>query len=127
MIWLRIKNGPTSAFTEQMPDLLTLLCGRAACGLWPDPGAGDAGRANVAAHVGGARACERSVGLGSPCSGTRGHGPARRTDDLDLVVTAITVQYDWWQPGADAGRHRETVRDRIRMMREIRVLTASSG
>jgi len=46
-------------------------------------------------------------------------------DDLDLVITAINVQYEM---GGNLAQTldviAETVRDRIRMMREIRVLTA---
>jgi tight adherence protein B len=47
------------------------------------------------------------------------------SDDLDLVVTAITVQY---QMGGNLAETLETiaktVRDRINLLREVRVLTA---
>lgn len=47
------------------------------------------------------------------------------TDDVDLVVTAINVQYEM---GGNLAQTLEiigeTVRDRIRIKREIRVLTA---
>ena len=47
------------------------------------------------------------------------------SDDLDLIVTAITVQYEM---GGNLAQTLETigttVRDRLRMLREIRVMTA---
>jgi len=68
----------------------------------------------------------RAVGLGLPVQRALTDMAERiGSDDLDLVVTAITVQYEM---GGNLAQTldiiAETVRDRIRMQREIRVLTA---
>ena len=125
--WLRLaQRRRQSAFTEQMPDLLTLLVGalRAGYGLTqalemlveqtPAPTSVELGRVM------------RAVGLGLPVQQALADMAERvGTDDIELVVTAVTVQYDM---GGNLAQTLdvigETVRDRIRMLREIRVLTA---
>jgi tight adherence protein B len=114
------------AFTEQLPDILTLLVGalRAGYGLTqamamlveelPDPAAKEFTRVM------------RSIELGSTVqNGLREMADRVGSDDLDLVVTAISVQYEMGGNLAQTlDTIGETVRDRIRILREIRVLTA---
>jgi tight adherence protein B len=114
------------AFTEQLPDVLTLLVGalRAGHGLTqalemlvdqvPPPASVEFARVM------------RATGLGLPVQRALADMATRvGSDDADLVVTAITVQYEM---GGNLAQTldiiSETVRDRIRMQREIRVLTA---
>jgi tight adherence protein B len=114
------------AFTAQLPDLLTLLVSglRAGFGLsqamemlaaqMPPPASVEFSRVL------------RAVGLGLPVQRALADMAARvRSDDLDLVVTAVTVQYEM---GGNLAQTLETigetVRDRIRIQREIRVMTA---
>lgn len=127
IFYLRSRQGRRlRAFTEQLPDVLTLLVGalRAGFGLsqalemlvreLPPPASTEF------AHV------MRAVGFGLPIQ-TALSDMAERvgSDDLVLVVTAINVQYDM---GGNLAQTLETigetVRDRIYMLREIRVLTS---
>ena len=120
------KKKRRRAFTEQLPDVLTLLVGalRAGHGLSqalemlvdqvPPPASIEFARVM------------RAVGLGLPVQRALADMAARvGSDDADLVVTAITVQYEM---GGNLAQTldiiSETVRDRIRMQREVRVLTA---
>jgi tight adherence protein B len=113
-------------FTDQLPEVLTFLVGalRAGYGLpqaiallveqLPPPASIEFGRAM------------RAIGLGMPVQRAVNQMADRlRSDDLDLVVTAINVQYEL---GGNLVQTLETigdtVRDRIRMKREIRSLTA---
>jgi tight adherence protein B len=127
IIWVRIAvQRRQRAITEQLPDFLTLLVGalRAGYGLTqalemlveqlPPPTSVELGRVM------------RAVGLGLPVQQALTDMAERvGTDDMDLVTTAVTVQYDM---GGNLAQTLEvigdTVRDRIRMKREIRVLTA---
>ncbi len=112
--------------TDQLPDVLTLLVGalRAGYGLpqamallveqLPPPASVEFGRAM------------RAIGLGMPVQRAVNQMADRvHSDDLDLVVTAINVQYE---VGGNLVQTLETIsdtiRDRIRMKREIRSLTA---
>jgi tight adherence protein B len=114
------------AFTEQLPDVLTLLVGalRAGHGLSqalhmlvdqiPPPAKTEFARVM------------RGVSLGMPVQrALRDLGQRVGSDDLDLVVTAVTVQYEM---GGNLAETLETishtVRGRIELLREIRVLTA---
>ena len=68
----------------------------------------------------------RAIGLGLPLQRAL-EGMAERidSDDLDLVVTAINVQYEM---GGNLSTVLETIsdtiRERVRVLREVRVLTA---
>ncbi len=112
--------------TEQLPDVLTLLVGslRSGQGLSqaiavldqevPPPAGDEFGRVN------------RAMELGMSVQDALWDMAQRvGSDDLDLVVTAITVQYEM---GGNLAETLETiantVRDRINLLREIRVLTA---
>ncbi len=125
--YLRVKQQRRQqAITEQLPDVLTLLVGalRAGYGIsqalhvvmeqLPPPVSTEFGRA------------VRAIGLGlSVQEALREMADRVGTDDVDLVVTAINVQYEM---GGNLAQTLEiigeTVRDRIRIKREIRVLTA---
>jgi tight adherence protein B len=115
-----------AAFINQLPDLLTLLVGslRAGYGLSqaielvarevPPPANKEFARV------------VRATGLGLPLQRAL-EGMAERidSDDLDLVVTAINVQYEM---GGNLSSVLETIsdtiRERVRVLREVRVLTA---
>lgn len=113
-------------FTQQLPDMLTLVIGalRAGHGLnqalelvverLPDPMASEID--NVT----------RAVNLGLPLQRALEDAVARiGSEDFNLVVVAINVQYE---TGGNLAETLEiiadTVRDRLRMLQEIRVLTA---
>lgn len=114
------------AFTEQLPDMLTLLVGalRAGYGLTQSldilvdrlsPPASD----EVARVI-------RAINLGLPIQQALEDMAERvGSDDLDLIVIAISVQHEI---GGNLAETLEiigdTVRDRLRIFREIRVLTA---
>ncbi len=127
LMYLRSRQSKRRrAFTEQLPDVLTLMVGalRAGHGLTqalemlvdqvPPPASVEFARVM------------RAVGLGLPVQRALSDMAVRvGSDDADLVVTAITVQYEM---GGNLAQTLDiigdTVRDRIRMQREIRVLTA---
>jgi tight adherence protein B len=115
-----------SAFIAQLPDLLTLLVGslRAGYGLSqaielvarevPAPASKEFGRV------------VRATGLGLPLQRALEIMAERiNSDDLDLVVTAINVQYEM---GGNLSTVLETItdtiRERVRVLREVQVLTA---
>jgi tight adherence protein B len=126
-LYLRIKqNRRRRALTEQLPQVLTLLVGglRAGYGLsqglatlveqLPPPSSTEFGRVT------------RAIELGMPVQRALSQMAERvGSDDLALVVTAINVQHEM---GGNLAQTLEiigeTVRDRIVMLREIRVLTA---
>jgi len=127
IIYLRYKISKRQrAFTEQLPDTLTLLVGglRAGYGLAQALGA-LVDQMAPPASVEFARLI-RSVSLGTPMRLALARLAERiGTDDSDLVVTAIIVQYEM---GGNLAQTLEvigeTVQDRIQMLAEIRVLTA---
>jgi tight adherence protein B len=115
-----------TAFINQLPDLLTLLVGslRAGYGLSqaielvarevPAPASKEFARV------------VRATGLGlSLQRALQGMAERIDSDDLDLVVTAINVQYEM---GGNLSSVLETIsdtiRERVRVLREVRVLTA---
>jgi len=109
-----------------LPEVLTLLVG----GLRAGHGLSQA-LETIVEQVGPPASTEfgramRAVELGLPVQRALNDMAERvGIDDLDLVVTAINVQYEM---GGNLAQTLETigetVRDRIRMLREIRVLTA---
>ena len=127
VLYLNRRQGKRiRAFTEQLPDVLTLLIGALRAGH---------GLSQAIEHGGGAgarpgrrrvRRVLRAVSLGLSTQRALNDMAERvGSDDLDLVVTAMNVQYEM---GGNLAQTldiiAETVRDRIRMKREIRVLTA---
>jgi tight adherence protein B len=127
LVYLRVRAGRRRRqFRQQLPELLTLLVGglRAGFGL-------SQALDSVTQQIGAPASAElgrvmRAVELGQPI-GQALTDMAERVglDELDLVVTAINVQHEM---GGNLAQTLEiigeTVRDRIRMLRQIRVLTA---
>jgi len=126
IIYLRSQiAGRRVKFGEQLPDALALLVGalRTGYGLlqgmemlvsqMPAPISGELSRV------------VRLVGLGVPMQRALGEMARRMvSDDLDLVVTAISVQYELGGNLAQTLETiTETIRDRVRIKREIRSLT----
>lgn len=127
VVYLRIRQRRRlRVFTEQLPDMLTLLTGalRAGYGLTqsleilverlPAPISDELARVT------------RAINLGTPIKQAL-HDMAERvgSDDLDLIVIVITVQHDIGGNLAETLEIiGETVRDRLQILREIRVLTA---
>ncbi len=115
-----------NAFTNQLPDVLTLLVGslRAGYGLSqaielvarevPEPAAKEFQRVI------------RGMSLGLPMhKALEGMAERVESDDLDLVVTAINVQYEMGGNLSTVLENiSETIRQRVRVLREVRVLTA---
>ena len=115
-----------NTFTNQLPDVLTLLVGslRAGYGLSqaielvarevPEPAAKEFQRVI------------RAMSLGLPMhQALEGMAERVESDDLDLVVTAINVQYEMGGNLSTVLENiSETIRQRVRVLREVRVLTA---
>lgn len=114
------------AFADQLPDVLTLLVGslRAGYGMAqsiellarevPEPAATEFQRV------------VRSMALGLPLQkALQLMGERVQSDDFDLVVTAITIQYEM---GGNLSTVLDnisgTIRERVRVLREVQVLTA---
>jgi tight adherence protein B len=127
LVYLQVRQARRRrAFTEQLPSVLTLLVGslRAGHGLSQaleslveevqPPAKTEFGRVM------------RAVSLGAPVQGAlRDMADRVGSDDLDLVVVAITAQYEMGGNLAETLETiSETVRDRINLLREVRVLTA---
>lgn len=127
LLYLRIKEASRKrAITEQLPDVLTLLVGslRSGQGLSqaigmlvdeiPPPAGDEFARVNRAMELG--MSVQHALWDMAERVGS---------DDLDLVVTAITVQYEM---GGNLAETLETiastVRDRINLLREVRVMTS---
>ena len=120
------KSRRQRAFTAQLPDILTLLVGalRAGYGLsqalqvlvdqLPPPACKEFERVM------------RAIGLGTPLQeALRAMSERIGTDDVHLVITAINVQYEIGGNLAETlDTIGETIRDRLRMQREIEVLTS---
>jgi tight adherence protein B len=126
-IYLRIAQARRrQALINQLPDVLTLLVGalRAGYGLsqalevlvdqMPAPSSTEFARV------------VRAANLGVPMQRALFDAAERvGSDDLDLIVTAISVQYEMGgNLAAVLEIIGETIRDRIRILREIRVFTA---
>ena len=122
----RRANRRRRAFTEQIPDILTLLVGalRAGYGLTQAMGLlvdqMDQPASKEFARV------MQAITLGLPVQrGLADMAERMGSTDWDMVVTAINVQYD---TGGNLAQTLETigetVKDRIRLLRDIRVMTA---
>jgi tight adherence protein B len=127
VIYLRITASKrVQRLADQLPDVLTLLVGalRAGYGLpqalamlteqLPPPASVEFGRAM------------RAIGLGMPVPRALGQMADRMdSDDLALMVTAIGVQYELGGNLAQTLETiSETVRDRLKLKREIQTMTA---
>lgn len=127
LVYLRYQAGNRrTKFASQLPDVLALLVGalRTGYGLlqgiemlvtqMPQPAAAELSRV------------VRAVGLGMPMQRALSEMSKRmENDDFDLVVTAISVQYEL---GGNLAQTLETIsdtiRDRVRIKREIQSLTS---
>jgi tight adherence protein B len=127
LLYLRSRGARrVSAFNAQLPDVLTLLVG----GLRAGQGLSQA-IAMIAGHVPDPAGKEfarigRSVSLGFSLPWALNDMADRiGSDDLDLVVAAMNIQYEM---GGNLATNLEiigdTVRDRIRIKRDLRVFTA---
>lgn len=120
------ENRRRDKFTEQLPEVLTLLVGglRAGYGLSQSMGI-VVERMPAPASTEFARVV-RAVGFGFPIqTALRDMADRIGLDDLDMVVTAISVQYELGGNLAQTlDTISETVRERLRIFREIRTLTA---
>jgi len=127
LIYLNIRTGKRrDAFTNQLPDVLTLLVGALKAGY----GVAQAidmlvGRMAKPASVEFGRVM-RAVSLGVPINRALNDMADRAgTDDLYLIVTAMNVQAELGGNLAQILETiTETIRERIRLKREIGVLTA---
>jgi len=114
------------AFADQLPDVLTLLVGSLRSGYGmaqavellarevPEPASTEFQRV------------VRSMALGLPLQkALQLMGERVQSDDFDLVVTAISIQYEM---GGNLSTVLEnisgTIRERVRVLREVQVLTA---
>lgn len=126
-LYLKQRQGRRrNAFANQLPDVLTLLVGslRAGYGLSqaielvareiPEPASKEFQRVI------------RAMSLGLPLQKALESMAERvESDDLDLVVTAISVQYEMGgNLSAVLDNISETIRQRVRVLREVKVLTA---
>ena len=127
LFYLKIRQSRRrSAFIAQLPDLLTLLVGslRAGYGLSqaielvarevPEPASKEFARV------------VRATGLGLPLQRALENMAERiESDDLDLMVTAINVQYEMGgNLSAVLDTISDTIRQRVRVLREVNTLTA---
>jgi tight adherence protein B len=125
----RRQSRRLQAFQDQLPDILTLLVGslRSGYGItiamdtvarqMPPPAAEEFSRV------------VREIGLGLPTTQALANLVRRvRSDDLDLVVTAIAIQYE---VGGNLATILETItdtiRERVRLKGQLRVLTAQQA
>ena len=114
------------AFSEQLPELLTLLVGALRSGYGMTQAlevVSDQLASPMADEI---QRVIRAVGLGLAVQRALADMAMRvGTEEVDMVVTAINVQYE---TGGNLATTLETigetVRDRLRIKREIRVLTA---
>lgn len=127
ILYLKFKQGRRQkAFIDQLPDVLTLLVGsmRAGYGLGQafdlvarevaDPAAKEFGRVVRATNLG--LSMQRAL---------EGMAERIRSDDLDLVVTAINIQYEMGgNLSAVLETISDTIRERIKVLRDVRSLTA---
>lgn len=126
LIYLRAQIARRrTKFAEQLPDAVALLVGalRTGYGLLQ-------GMEMLVTQMPAPMAVElsrvvRMVGLGVPMQRALAEMARRmESDDLDLVVTAISVQYELGGNLAQTLETiTETIRDRVRIKREIRSLT----
>ncbi|MBN1921702.1 MAG: type II secretion system F family protein [Anaerolineae bacterium] len=127
LLYLRIRRRKLKqALVTQLPDMLTLMVGalRAGYGLTQTL---DMLVKRLTPPVSTELArVMRAVNLGLPVQNAlRDMADRLDIDDIDLMVTAISVQYEM---GGNLAQTldiiSETIRDRIRMLREIQVLTS---
>jgi tight adherence protein B len=120
------ENKRRQKFAEQLPDLLALLTGGLRAGYGLGQAVGSAAEQIAPPAKEELERVMRAVGLGLPLPRALEEMAARvGSEELDLVVTAINVQFEL---GGNLAQTLEiisvTIRDRLRIKREIRVFTA---
>ena len=125
--YLNMQQGKLrSGYTNQLPDVLTLLVGSLRAGYGLSQALELVAReASPPANREFSRV-QRAMSLGVSLQRALDEMAARvDSDDLDLVVTAINIQYEMGGNLANVLETiSETIRDRIRIQREVQVLTA---
>lgn len=127
LLYLRIAAGRRrQALTNQLPDVLTLLVGALRAGYGLNQAIGvlvDQLAAPSSVEFG---RVQHAINLGVPVPRALADMAARvGSDDLDLAVTAITVQHEMGGNLAEIlDTIGDTIRARIRILRDVRVLTA---
>lgn len=126
-LYLRFaENKRRNAFIAQLPDLLTLLVGSLRAGYGLSQAVELVAREVPAPANKEFARVVRATGLGLPLQRAL-EAMAERidSDDLDLMVTAINVQYEMGGNLSNVLETiSETIRERVRVLREVRVLTA---
>jgi tight adherence protein B len=127
LLYLKFAEGRRrTAFINQLPDLLTLLVGSLRAGYGLSQAIELVAREVPAPANKEFARVVRATGLGLPLQRALEAMAERiESDDLDLMVTAINVQYEM---GGNLSTVLETIsdtiRERVRVLREVRVLTA---
>jgi tight adherence protein B len=127
IVYLKFSAGRRrNAFINQLPDLLTLLVGSLRAGYGLSQAIELVAREVAAPANKEFARVVRATSLGLPLQrALDGMAKRMKSDDLDLVVTAINVQYEM---GGNLSSVLETIsdtiRERVRVLREVRVLTA---
>ncbi|MCB0074864.1 MAG: type II secretion system F family protein [Caldilineaceae bacterium] len=113
-------------FTAQLPDVLTLLVGALRAGYGLNQAIGVLVEQMPAPTSDEMAQVLAAVNVGIPMQqALRDMAERVGSDDLDLVVTAISVQYEMGgNLAAVLETIGDTIRERIRILREVRVLTA---
>jgi tight adherence protein B len=117
------------AFQEQLPDILTMLVGSLRSGYGITIAMDTVSKQMPAPAADEFNRVVREIGLGASITQALANLVRRvRSDDLDLVVTAIGIQYD---VGGNLATILEaisgTIRERIRLKGQLRALTAQQG
>jgi tight adherence protein B len=127
LLYVRYREGKRKQkLTEQLPDLLALLVGGLRAGYGLGQALESAEEQMLPPTAVELRRVMRAVSLGLPVQRALNDMADRSgSDDLALVITAINVQYEL---GGNLAQTldiiSETIRERIRIKREIRVFTA---
>ncbi len=121
----RLERKRLSAFQEQLPDVLTLLVGTLRSGYGMPSALSTVGKQMPAPASEEFDRVVREIGLGLPAvQALRNLVRRVRSDDLDLVVTAITIQHE---VGGNLAVILETIsdtiRERVRLKAQLRTLT----
>lgn len=115
-----------NAFTTQLPDVLTLLVGSLRAGYGLSQAIELVAREVPAPASKEFQRVIRAMSLGLPMQkALEGMAERVESDDLDLVVTAISVQYEMGGNLSSVLENiSDTIRQRVRVLREVMVLTA---
>jgi tight adherence protein B len=115
-------------FHQQLPHVLTLLVGSLRSGYGMTIAMSAVAQQMPAPSSEEFKRVVTETGLGVPLTGALANLVRRiRSDDLDLIATAITIQYEVGGNLAEILETiTETIRERIRLKEQMRVLTAQA-